>query len=394
MCKSTQKLIILLLLTLLSCGLWAQQDSLDFPAPQYMLPFYDHYSENHLNAEAMGRGFTTMSSAGKVENAVNNPATLTGDKSYLYMELTIKPPINEINKPDSMMFSSPIPFGVFGLSGRLYKNILGAISYNVPKSLYYDNFTVEIGQGADAVTRYPNYHLHQITATLAGSIGKFGLGLNLHNQFHTFDDMIVYQTFDRIDNTFYILRIQPGIMYKWKDYSFGAALTAPSTKKMDAKYVDYDVTLPLKISAGAAYAFTNNKLLAGLDWEQFSAMSDRFKDRLTLKIGYEKRIRDVTYRLGLNSVPSVFQGAYRLPVLETENQQQLQWWSNTPRGGYIEDTDQLYATAGFTYNFKGGKITLGLMRDVLNHVPTTQFAMSMGFNLETLKGRKFLIFDK
>jgi len=359
-----------------------------------MLPFYDHFSENHLNVEAMGRGFTTMAYKGKVENAVNNPATLSSVKSYLYMELTIKPPIEEINKPDSMMFSSPIPFGMIGLSGKIYNKLHGAISYNVPKSLYYDNFTVEIGQGADAVTRYPNYYLHQVTATLAGSVGKLNLGLNLHNQLHVFEDMVVFQTFDRIDRTFYVLRIQPGVLYQWENVNLGAAFMPAVKTSMDAKYVDYNVTLPMKISMGACVEYTNNKFLAEMDWEQFSKMSDRFNDRLTLKLGYEKRVRDVTYRIGLNSMPGVYKGAYKLPVLETTNQEQLHWWTDVPRGGYIDDTDQLYATAGFTYYFKGGKIALGLMRDLLDNVPVTQFAMSMGFNLETLKGRKFLIFDK
>ncbi len=394
MFKNTHKLLLLLMLTLIAFSIHAQQDSLNFPAPQYMLPFYDHFSENHLNAEAMGRGFTVMAYPGRVENAVNNPATLSAAKSYVYMEVTIKPPIDEINQPDSMLFSSPIPFGMFGFSGKLYEKLLGAISYNVPKSLYYDNFSVDLMQGADVVTRYPSYHLHQITGTLAYPIRNFRLGLNLHNQFHSFNDIIVFQTFDRIDKTFYVLRIQPGILYQWNDLNLGLAVTLPVKTEMDVKYLNYDVTLPLKISGGASYQYTNNRFLAEAEWEQFSEMSSAFDDRLTLRLGYEKRIRDVIYRAGLTSVPAVYKGAYRLPVLETTNPEQLRWWQNVPRGGYIGDTSQLYLTAGFTYNFKGGRLTLGLMQDVLGKVPTTQFAMALGFDLETLKGRKFLIFDK
>ncbi|MFO7659491.1 MAG: hypothetical protein R6V77_01140 [Candidatus Cloacimonadaceae bacterium] len=265
---------------------------------------------------------------------------------------------------------------------------------NVPKSLYYDNFTVNTMQGADTVTRNPSYHLHQITGTLAYPLGNLKLGLNLHNQFHSFQDIIVYQTFDRLDKTFYVLRVQPGAIYEWKDLNLGLAVTPPAKKEMDIKYANYDVTLPLKVSAGANYAYTNNKFLAEAEWEQFSAMSSSFDDRLTLRLGYEKRIRDVIYRAGLTSVPAVYQGAYKLPVLETTNQEQLLWWQNVSRGGYIEKTDQLYLTAGFTYHFKGGRLTLGLMQDVLGKVPTTQFAMALGFNLETLKGRKFLLFEK
>lgn len=93
-------------------------------------------------------------------------------------------------------------------------------------------------------------------------------------------------------------------------------------------------------------------------------------------------------------MPGVYSGAYRLPVNESENPEVTQWWDVVPRGGYIDNTDQLYATCGFTYSFKGGELTLGVMRDLLGNVPATQFATSLGFDLETLKGKKFLIIDK
>lgn len=386
-------LLILILLFGLNSVLLAQQDSLDFPAPQYMLPFYDHFSQNHLNVDAMGRGFTTMAVLGKAENAVNNPAALSSDKSAMYMELTIKPPIEEINEPDSMMYSSPIPFGLIGLSGRIYKELYGAISYNVPKSLVYDNFSIEILQGNDVVTRYPTYYLHQVTATLAGNIGKLRLGLNIQNQFHQFNDIIVFQTFDRIDKTYYVSRIQPGILYQWDNLRVGAAFLPETTVKMDIRYTEYDVTLPMKISGGIKAEIIGSNISADVDWEQFSKMDSKFDDRLTLKAGIEKRVRNYTYRAGLISFPGVYQGPYRLPFYNSTEPDHQLWWNSIARGGIIGDTDQLYATIGLTYHFEGGKLSLGLMRDVLDHVPTTQFAMALGFNLDTLKGKKFLIFD-
>jgi hypothetical protein len=378
----------------INIGLYAQQDSLDFPAPQFMLPFYDHYTLNYMNVSAMGRGQTNNALAGKVDNAVNNPATLLSTKSSLYMELTIKPPISEMNVPDSMMYSSPIPFGMFGVSGRLFNSVHGALSYNVPKSLVYDNFTVETGQGADAVTTYPAYYLHQFTATLAGNIGKLRLGLNVHQQLHQFKDITVFQTFDRIDKTFYVVRLQPGIFYQAGQFGIGATFTPPASSLMNIKYAEYDVTLPMKASAGVSFKISNNTLFADADWEQCSKMSSAFDDRLTLKAGYEKLIRNITYRAGVISAPGVYQGAYRLPLRQTQVSEELLWWNVVPRGGYIKKSDQLFATAGFTYNFKGGELTLGLMQDLMGKVSSTQFATSLGFNLDTLKGRKFLIFDK
>lgn len=382
------------LISLFCSFLYAQQDSLNFPAPQYMLPIYDHYSVNHLNVEAMGRGLTLNAATGKVENAVHNPASLISDKSYLYMELVIKPPIREINKDNDMTYTSPIPIGIFGISGHLYRGLYGAISYNVPKAIVYDDFTVNIGQNADAVTRYPSYHLHQITATIAKEVNNLKLGLNLHQQLHQFKDIIVYQTFDRVDKTYYIVRMQPGLQYQWKNIVIATSVTPPTETEMDIRYEVYDVTLPLKVSGGIKAEFDNNTIYADMDWEQFSIMDKEFKDRLILKGGFEKRIRNFTYRAGLMSFPGVYKGYYKLPVLETSNIEQLQWWSAVPRGGRIANTDQLYLTAGYTYHFGGGKLVMGVMRDILDNVPVTQFSMAVGFNLETLKGKKFLIFDK
>lgn len=388
------RIIFILLLTAACTYVYAQADSLDFPAPQYMLPMYDHFSQNYLNAESMGRGGTGTALAGGVENIVNNPAVLNKRKAAFWMEIAIKPPIREINRSDDEGYTAPVPFGIIGVNGTLYKGLQGAISYNMPKSILYDNFTVEINQGNGEVVRYPSYYLHQVTATLAGLVGRFSLGLNLHNQLHRFGDVIVFQTFDRIDKTYYTLRVQPGVLYSGENFNFGLALTPETGRRMDIKYEVYDVTLPTQIKAGGSYQFGNNRISLDAEWEQFSRMSDRFDDRLTLKAGYEKRIRNFTYRAGLNSVPGVYSGAYRLPLYDTEEGEQELWWSVIDRGGVIKETDQLSLTAGFTYHFKGGKLSLGAMRDVLNNVPTTRVAMALGVNLDTFKGKKFLIFEQ
>jgi hypothetical protein len=390
-----KRLLMLIMLAAAFCLVFAQADSLDFPAPQYMLPMYDHYTVNHSNVEAMGRGWTVDAVTGGAESAVNNPATLVSDKAKLYMELTIKPPLKEVNQSNEQMYTSPLPFGIFGFSGKVYKGLQGAISYNVPKSLVYDNFTVNILQGNDEVVRYPTYYLHQFTATLAGSLGNWRLGLNLQNQLHQFKDITVFQTFDRVDETYYVLRLQPGVLYSMDKLKIGATILPPATRKMDIKYAVYDVTLPLQASTGVSYEFgLYNKISADVQWEQFSAMTDAFKDRLTLRAGFEKRINNFTYRAGVNSIPGIYKGAYRLPIRPTVNAEELQWWQNVDKGGIIGDTDQLNISIGFTFHFKGGKLAMGLMQDALGNVPATQVSMALGFNLETLKGKKFLIFDK
>lgn len=389
------KISFTIIVVMLLCGsLFAQQDYLTFPAPQYMLPLYDNYTKNYLNAEAMGRGFTSAAIRGKVENAVNNPATLVKDKSFLYMELVIKPPIREFNEEQEQMYTSPVPFGLFGWSGTLFKDYRFAVSYNVPKSIVYDNFTIETMQGNDYVTRYPSYNLHQFTTTIAGNWGNLCLGLNLHQQLHQLEDVTVFYAFDRIDKILYASRVQPGILLGLAQVDVGMSLTLETPISADLKYVQYDTVLPMELSTGLSYRWGNNVFSADFDWEQCSSMDSKFNDKTTFKAGFEKRIRNTTYRIGAMHSTSVYSGKYLLPALENPTDEQHMWWDSSSREGTIKDKEQMLATGGFTYHFKSGKLVLGIMQNVSSTAPTTHFAMSLGFDLETLKGKKFLIFDK
>jgi len=384
---------LILLLGCITTAVFAEDEALQFPAPQYMLPMYDHFTCNYLNAEALGRGFTTIAMPGGLENAVNNPATLTGDKTAFYLQVAAKPPINEINEDSDQSYTAPIPFGIFGVSTKIYKNWLGAISYNIPKSVVYDAYDIYYGQGMGFVSRNPTYYLHQFTATLSGKTGNFKYGLNVQQQLHQFNDIIVFYTFDRVDKTYYVVRWQPGLLYTYKNYRVGLTFLAPAEKKMDIRYLEYDTKFPMKISGGLAADFDNNKISLDADWEQFSEMDSKFDDRLTLKLGMEKRLRNNTFRLGLMSMPGVFEGDYLLPQKPNATSNDTMWWNALNPGGTIDNTDQLYLTFGYTYYFKGGRLTLSAARDVLNNVPTTQIAMALAFNAEAIKGKKFLFID-
>jgi len=93
------------------------------------------------------------------------------------------------------------------------------------------------------------------------------------------------------------------------------------------------------------------------------------------------------------SMPGVFEGDYLLPQKPNATSNDTMWWNALNPGGTIDNTDQLYLTFGYTYYFKGGRLTLSAARDVLNNVPTTQIAMALAFNAEAIKGKKFLFID-
>jgi len=388
-----------LLLALLLCyaggtALWAQADSLRLPAPLLMLPMYDHFSLNYLNASSLGRGNTNLAHLGRAEAMAHNPATLSVEKACMIMELTFKPPIAEMDKNGNQQYASPIPFGMVGVAARLGSNICGGLLYSVPKSIVYDDYTVPIGQGADEVVRYPTYYLHQFTGTLAGQVGSFRLGVNLIQQLHSFSDMIVHGTFDRLDRTYYTFNLQPGVFWKKGPLQLGMAVLPPSQTKMNYRYGEYDVTLPLQVETGLGLVRDSSGLYVDVQWQQCSAMSAAFSDRFTVKVGYEKAIGGMCYKLGVVSMPDVYTGAYKLPRYIPTTPEEQGWWNTVPQGGTFSPADQLCLTFGFTYDFGGGQLSLAALQDVNGKVNCTQVMSSLSVNLDTFKNKKFLIFDK
>lgn len=387
------RLWIMVLIALLGSTLHALQETLDFPAPQLMLPMYDHFSLNPANTAAMGRGQTAVAAVGNIANAVNNPATLSFEQSQFYMEMCIKPAINELDMTGNQSYNSPYPFGLIGMSAKLRSNIYGGLSYSMPKSILQDDFHIVMNQGAYWFVRYPSYNLHQFTATANVDLGKFNLGLNVLQQLHHFQDIAVLKSFENMDFIFNATRFQPGVLYQTGGLTAGLTYLPQTNIDMDIRYADYQVTLPSKTNAGITFKQGSKAYYAEAELEQCSQMSSSFDDRFTFKAGYETRVRNTTYRAGFVIMPGVFTGSYLLPMNSTEHADTSLVWIDVPVGGDIDQTDQFLATGGFTYHFKGGELSLALMQDFGGNVNTTRFMTSLGFETNTLKKKKFLIFD-
>ncbi len=385
---------VMFLVPVLCCWLVlsAQNDTLDFPAPQLMLPMYDSFSHNYLNASASARGNTGMALLGGVENALLNPACFKNDVSQAYLDVIIKPPLIELNLQDGERYTSPVPFGMMAVNYKFFGMFDSGLIYSMPKSILYDNFSIVLPTD-DFIQRYPSYNLHQLTTAFAGGSDKLRFGLNIHQQLHRLQQIQILHTFDSVEKIYYLVRPQAGVFSSWKMLQLGAAFMPEQKKTLSIKYLEYDTVFPMQIDAGLALKGANEAYLLDIRWEQTGRISDKFKDRLTLKTGYEKRMGKFTYRAGAVSVPEVFRGAYRLPDNTTASADTAFYWNNIPKGGKLGKSEQLFLTAGFTYHFGGGSLSLTLMQDLLGSMPVTQLQSSLAFDLSTFKKKKFLIFE-
>lgn len=363
-------------------------NELSFPLPQFMNPIYDGFTRNYGSATAAGRGYTGISKLGGVDQILHNPASYLPDEASMYVNLSLKPPITEIDTENSARYSSPIPFGMVALGKSWNQRISAAAVYSVPKSIVYDEFSMVLGQGASLLQRYPTYYLHQLTGSLSYHNGPWHAGINLHNQIHYFDDIIFYRTFDRVRKSSYILRPEIGFLYQGELFGLGLTAMPQQEITIDTPYIEYEANLPTKLGAGISLTMDNRSLSLEAEYEQTSSLSDAYSDRLCLRTGYEYRKGKMTYRLGLMSNPGIYEGRYLHPVNNTASQDTTFIWNDMPTGGNLDNQDQFLFSMGFTFHHKDGTVNLALIQDVLGKFPATQVNLSLGLYLSSFKRRE------
>lgn len=380
----------------IAVGLAAQADSLSFPQPQFVNPIYDYFTRNYLSTTAMGRGNTGVAMQGGVESVLQNPASFLPDKTSIYLEMLIKPPVSTDTYQLEDRFFSPVPFGVFGSGGSLGRNVSAGFLYSLPKTVVMDNFSVPMNLGDYLLMRYPTFNLHQITANAAWHSGNLHVGLNLHNQVYYLSDIAFLRTFERIRQGKYFLRPEFGLLFSSESYNAGITVTPQQNAEWDLKYAVYDTVLPLTIGAGIAYKGDFATLTADLEYQNTNAISDGFNDRYAVKAGFEKRVRKFTYRLGYMLHPEVWHGNYKLPVNTTANADTSLWWDDevaVPLGGYIGKNTQHFLSVGFSWHHRDGSINLALLQEVAGRMPLTQINLSLSLYLDAFRRKNFLFFE-
>ncbi|MDP3113846.1 MAG: hypothetical protein Q8M98_03625 [Candidatus Cloacimonadaceae bacterium] len=388
------KRLLIPLMLLLGVGLVAQAaDSLDFPMPQFINPFYDSFSRNYLSTMAMGRGNTGVAMQGGVESILHNPAAYKPDKVSLHLEMLIKPPVNTDSYGSEDRFTSPVPFGMLAIGGKLSSKLTAGMVYSLPKTIVYDDFDILMNLGAYFLQRYPTFNLHQITANAGYHFENLHLGVNLHNQLYYQSEVTILRSFESISNTRYILRPQAGILYKTDIGSLGLSYTPEQKIDWDLKFVQYDTVLPMNVGAGISLNKKNMRLTADLEYENFSAVSDRYNDRLAIKMGIENDVRKFTYRYGYMYMPEVYSGFFRLPMNNSATPDTAMWWDNVPLVGNIKANTQHFLSLGFTWHHQDGTINAAVLQEIAGRAPMTQINLSLSLYLSSFRRKGFLYFE-
>ena len=382
--------LLFLLLTLIAAALSAQTgEGLQMVLPQFSNPFYDSYSRNFIGTMAAGRGYTGVANLGDISGFSLNPAVHLPDSAKVILDVNIKPGTEADGYQTEANYTSPPPLGLLAVGMGLTRNFSAGLVYSLPKSIRLDDYSVFINQGGGMVQRFPSYNLHQITASAAYHHGPAHVGLNLHNQLHYMDDPIILRSWDRIRDTHYAFRIQPGILYELSSINLGLSATLPTKFTWDQKYISYEMKLPLKVNAGVCYNSSRYSLSAEAELEQFSKVDKKFDDRYILKAGFEKYHGWLSYRLGYLYSSEVFSGKIMLPVdLNSEDNNPA--WNDVPDSLMIKSNAQHFLTCGISYVHKDGAINVALLHSVSPEARQTQVNLSLSFYLRIFTRKRTL----
>ncbi|MCD4828560.1 MAG: hypothetical protein K8R90_03910 [Candidatus Cloacimonetes bacterium] len=395
------RFIISLLLLTMTVALVAE--GIPYAAPEFIQSIFDQFSRNYLNAEAVGRGHTGVALPGGINSVLINPASLQLDGAYAYMELFLKPNIDEMNtkpfrnsRPQDVYitqeYNSTIPFGIVGFGMPVHPRLDMALVFAVPQSIKFDSFARET-QDNGCQTLRPSFTHSQFVVTGSSHWGDLSLGLNLLADLYIQKDYRNYWMFGREQRTDFALRAQPGIRWQHGVLALGGSFTSPATIAFDMNYdEDYNVTIPMVIAAGAACTLGSVTLAADVEHEMCSQQSDDFDDRTRLKFGAEKRQGPYTARVGVMQSPGVFAGELSFPDKPAiaEGSQNSYYWplvTDEENHAYavIPENDQLFFTGGLSYAFRAGDLHLSMMADMLGDVPVAQIYMAFSVNLASLK---------
>ncbi|HNQ39036.1 MAG TPA: hypothetical protein PKO26_00350 [Candidatus Cloacimonas sp.] len=388
-----KRLFFTVILCVASVFLLAQTDSLYLLLPQFSNPFYDTFSRNYIGSTAAGRGYTGVSILGGLDNALLNPAAVLPDSALVFVEMNIKPSLEADGYPLYANYTSPVPIGLFGLSFPLENKFSFGVLYNLPKSITLDDYSFFINQGADLIQRSPVYNLHQATAFFAFHNGPLHLGLDIHNQLHYIDDPIYLRSYERIRDSKYHLRIQPGIIYQFGPANIGFSMMPATKFGWNLKCANYDFIMPLWLTGGIEFVKPEFTIATEAEWEQTSDICNSFADRFTFKAGFEKRKDNTVYRFGYHFTSNVYSGMIRLGQ-NVVNPDTSNAWNTVPQAVFIEDNTQHSLTAGLSYRFKSGILNLSAMQVILGDVKKTQINLSLSCYLNYIFRKKEVQFNE
>lgn len=382
----------LLLLTLCLITIVTLSAEVTYSAPEFMQAYYSAYSQNYINTLASGRGNTGVAKIENVENILLNPAGFSTDHTEMYIEFSIKPEKTELGHLHENQYRSSKPFTFVGFGFNPVQNLSTALYYAMPKSIEYDRYTLDDFGTAVFADRKPQYNHYSFGFTNAYKVGNLSVGVdvnyNIHNNYNFFING--YPAKENLNE--YTFGFSGGAVYQASDrLNFGAMYSHSSDVTFETEYIDWDVTVPAKFSAGFSYYYLADSVIS-FDYEKRfnSQMSSAYDDIDIFKFGLEQQIRNNIIRFGGMYIPSTFSGRVTTPVVELAPNIIPQTPTNFNNGKEdILSNDQTFITVGYTLNLEELTFNLSAMQAVACEMKSTQFSLSIGVNLSDFDITKY-----
>ncbi len=357
------KTLLALIFIFLSTITFSQYDDYRFNS------FFEFYSNNYLNTESSGRGFTGIAFDNDISGLLINPATITQNKKYqLNFQYTFKgrqPWLESMGFNDiglkHQLFSASAGFG-----WKVNKNFQTGFVYSNPQGMYFDLGeyirTDEFGNEISRYDAYENISKHSFNVPLVLSSGNFASAINLNYIYARFSmpgesfTSIIYPNGNpnaediAISSNFFKADI--GFLYKpSKTFSAGITLSTGMISNINYQYPDGfsetgHSTMPWKGGLGFSYNIPNSDWKLGLDYvyNRTSAIRN-LKDRHDFHIGAEGPVnKNIMFRAGFFTM---FDNRINDGTVD---------WFDKPG-----DYDQYFITLGGSYKHKDTRYNLALM---------------------------------
>ncbi|MCD4650317.1 MAG: hypothetical protein K8S56_00800 [Candidatus Cloacimonetes bacterium] len=379
----------ILLLLILAGATAISATPIEYAAPEFLQCYYDQYSYNYLNAAAVGRGHTGVGVTGDIQTAFFNPAAYKPVKPHTYIEVFFKPGIAELDEIEETEnnYLQSTPFGIIGAGFAPVRGNNFGFFYAIPRCIKYYQYSRRT-KSDRTIIRYPAFTEHQLTFTFNRSIiERLTAGANFSAHIYHQTDYRKYYSWDRVNTTDALFRIQPGLLWEAENWSVGISYKSPMRHDFDMTLGEtYNVTIPDEFSAGLAMRFAPVAVFVDVEYIRCSKQSDAFDNKLRWKIGIEKQENRIVWRLGYIENPGVFSGEYAYPQDSGLNQNDPY---NPPNDyGVVGNTDQGLVTCGFSWLLGIVDVHVGFLTDVKSNYDMTQAYMGLSLDLRTFD--KFL----
>ncbi|HOE90712.1 MAG TPA: hypothetical protein PLV22_01930 [Candidatus Cloacimonadota bacterium] len=389
------KHLSLIIMLLISFCLFAEP--VDYAGPDFAQGFYDMYSKNFINAEMAGRGHSGIAFTGGAEYGNHNPATLLDTYNNLYFEIAIKPRVTEFNELQDNKYQSNSPINAVGFTLAPFGNFHLGFMYSLENSLEYYSFSRTLPQTTTTIDYTPEYYNHRISLMFAHQLtDKLSYGINSNLHIHSFKEYRNEGKVDLLNFQESFLQLQPGVLYQTDYVNIGASFLPSVDVDYKYKYIDYKMTIPAEINAGATLKLKNNLyILADTDYTFYSQQADYMENQLTWKLGIEKQVKnpfdmlgDYSLRAGYIYKPKVFSGEYNVPDYSNPAHDEFHpnFYHDIPSMGRISAVDMSYLTVGTSVRINHDvELNLAYLADLKGDLKLNQFISSLKFDLAVFK---------